>query len=173
MNFVKKLIRFCTIMACSIIGLILLLIIWGEVSMISHSFIETELEKMGLYEDLPDFPEYKISGFRHKWIKSRYDYKLKLKRPMSLESIAKIDSLCRTYEGHLRWHYDDNLYTLFLWDIAEDYNDFLMIVPGKKTVMFVYEPMSRLKFKENEDLFHGPIYGEEIFHEHLMNSPNE
>ena len=138
--------------------------------MISHSFIDGELERMGLYEDLPDFPEYKICGYRHKWKKSRYDYTLKLNPHISQASISKIDSLCRTYEGHLRWHYDDEKgqYTLFLWDIAKDYNVYLMIMPGKKTAKFVYNPMSRLPWtEESDDLFRGPIYGESLFYERL------
>ena len=138
--------------------------------MISHSLIDEELERMGLYEDLHDFPDYKICGYRHKWKKSRYDYTLKLNLQISQTSIAKIDSLCHTYEGHLRWHYDreKGQYTLFLWDIAKDYDVYLMIIPGKKTVKFVYNPRSRIPWiEESDDLFRGPIYGESLFYERL------
>lgn len=61
---------------------------------------------------------------------------------------------------------------MFLWDIAKDYNDFLMITPGENVVKFVYEPMSRLQTKKNEDLFHGPIYGKESFLERQHNNNN-
>ena len=81
--------------------------------------------------------------------------------------IEKIDSLCNTYEGHLRWHYDEEKgeYMMFLWDIAKDYNDFLIITPGKNKVKFVYQPFSRRQTKENDDLFFGPVYGEQLFYE--------
>lgn len=135
--------------------------------MISHSFIDDELNRMGLYEDLPSFPDYKIRGYWHSSRRSRYDYTLKLSHSISSNSIAKIDSLCCTFEGHLRWHYDEEKgqYTMFLWDIANDDNDFLIITPGDKKVKFVYEPSSRLFTKKNYDLFHGPIYGEAFFYE--------
>lgn len=163
----RKFVRFIAISICSIIGLIILLFVFEEVSMISHSFIDQELNRMGLYEDLPDFPSYRICGFRHRWSRGRYDYRLKLSSPIGSAAIAKIDSLCKTYEGHLRWHYDEDKgqYTLFLWDIAKDYNDYLMIRPGENKIKFVYEPFTRYPTKENDDLFTGPIYGEARFYE--------
>ena len=174
-GILKKTIRFFAISTCGILGLIILLFLVDEISMISHSFIDDELNRMGLYEDLPDFPNYKIRGYRHSLSRSRYDYTLKLDHPMSSTSIAKIDSLCHTYKGHLRWHYDEEkgLYTMFLWDIVKDYNDFLIITPGDNRVKFVYEPMSRLKTKKNDDLFSGPVYGEARFYELQQNRKKE
>ncbi len=174
-RILKRTVRFFAISIFGILGLIVLLFLVLEISMISHSFIDDELNLMGLYEDLPDFPDYKIRGYRHRLSRSRYDYSLKLSHPISSPSIAKIDSLCNTYEGHLRWHYDKEKgqYTMFLWDIAKEYNDFLIITPGDKKVKFVYEPMSRLETKENDDLFYGPVYGEALFYEHQQNSKKE
>lgn len=150
-----------------IIGLFVLLFAWEEVSMISPSFIDQELNRMGLYEDIPDFPSYRIKGFWHSWSRSRYDYTLKLNNPISPAMIERIDSLCNTYEGHQRWHFDKDKgqYMMFLWDIAKDYNDFLIITPGKNKVKFVFQPFSRIQTKENNDLFFGPIYGEKLFYE--------
>ena len=156
----KIIVRFFTIAICGILGLIVLLLVKQEVSMISHSFIEEEFNRMGLYEDLPDFPKYKISRFWHSWSRSRYDYTLTLSSPICSTSIMKIDSLCNTYEGQKRWHHDEDkgLYTIFLWDIAKDYNDFLLIIPGNRKVKFVFEPYSRIKTKDSDDLFYGPIF---------------
>lgn len=135
--------------------------------MISHSFVDSALNDMGLYEDIPDFPSYKIRGFKHSFSRSRYDYTLKLSSQINPAAIERIDSLCKTYEGHLRWHFEkeSGLYTLFLWDVGKDYNTFLMITPGRDKVKFVYEPFSRLKTKDSDDLFYGPIYGEARFKE--------
>ena len=150
-----------------IIGLFVLLFAWEEVSMISPSFIDQELNRMGLYEDIPDFPSYRIRGFWHSWSRSRYDYTLNLNNPISPAMIERIDSLCNTYEGHQRWHFDTDKgqYMMSLWDIAKDYNDFLIITPGKNKVKFVFQPFSRIQTKENNDLFFGPIYGEKLFYE--------
>lgn len=163
----NRTLRFIGMTICGILGLLILFIVVSEISMISHSFIDDEFNRMRLYEDLPSFPDYKIRGYRHRLGRSRYDYTLKLSHPISSNSIAKIDSLCNTYEGHLRWHYDEEKgqYTMFLWDIAEDFNDFLIITPGDKKVKFVYEPSSRLFTKKSYDLFYGPIYGEALFYE--------
>lgn len=170
----NSIVRFLSILTFGIIGLILIPLVLEEISMISHSFIDKELNRMGLDEDIPDFPSYRIRSFKHSWSRSRYDYTLKLNSPISTTAITKIDSLCQTYEGHLRWHFDEKKgqYTMFLWDITKDYNDFLMITPGENVVKFVYEPMSRLQTKKNEDLFHGPIYGKESFLEHQHNNNN-
>ena len=158
----KKVIRFIAISVCGIIGLFVTPFVMSDVSMSRGSFIDEELSRMGLYADLPGFPSYKIRGFRHKWRRSRYDYTLKLSRPLSSTEILKIESLCSTSNGLLGWHHNEEnkQYTLFLWDIARDYNVFLMIKPGENTAKFVYEPYERylrLWYKENEDLFHGPV----------------
>ena len=135
--------------------------------MISPSFIGQELNRMGLYEDFPDFPSYRIRGFWHSWSRSRYDYTLKLNSPISSTVIEKIDSLCNTYEGHQRWHYDEEKmqYMMFFWDIAKDYSDFLIITPGANKVKFVFQPASRMQTKGSDDLCWGPIYGEKLFYE--------
>ncbi len=165
--FLKRIVRFIIKIVGIIIGLFVLLLAWEEVSMIDPSFVDQELDRMGLYEDLPDFPSYRLSGFWHSLSRSRYDYTLKLNCPISSTLIERIDSLCNTYEGHLRWHYDmeNRQYMMFLWDCAKDYDDFLIITPGKNKVKFVFQPFSRMQTKENDDLFHGPIYGEELFYE--------
>ena len=166
---VKILFWFGTVSICVVIGLIGFIYVEHEVSMISHSLVDNHLNRMGLYEDIPNFPSNKIRGYKHSRKRSRYDYTLKLNNPIGSDAIAKIDSLCKTYEGQLRWHYDEEkgLYTLFLWDIAKDYNTFLMIVPGESKVKFVYEPATRRKTEKNEDLFYGPVYGEALFNERM------
>jgi len=146
-DFLKRIVRFIMIFMGIIIGLFVLLFAWEEVSMISPSFIDQELNRMGLYEDIPDFPSYRIRGFWHSWSRSRYDYTLKLNNPISPAMIERIDSLCNTYEGHQRWHFDTDKgqYMMFLWDIAKDYNDFLIITPGKNNLFFNHFHVFRLK----------------------------
>lgn len=166
-SFLKKTSRFIVKSIGIILGLIFLLIVWMKASMISPSFVDQELHNMGLYDDFPDFPSYRIRGYRHSIRRSRYDYTLKLDCSISPTVIRKIDSLCKTYEGHLRWQHDEEngRYILFLWDIANDYSDFLIVTPEENKAKFVFHPFSRIPTKENDDLFWGPIYGEECFYE--------
>lgn len=158
MNIIRKILRFIVISVCCIIGLMILLTFIHEISMIDKSFVHQELERMGLYEDLPDFPDFKIRGFRHRWKKSRYDYALRLSHPISPECITKIDSLSHVKNVSIAgWHFEDEKgqYIMFFWDVAGECNDFLMITPGEITVKFVFEAPSRSP-ERSDDLFYGP-----------------
>ena len=149
------------------LGLILCYNVVNDIWMTRHSFVEKELHRMGLYYDFPDFPSYRISWFRHRYRRySRYDYTLKLDNPLSEAGIARIDSLSNSPDGWYRWYHDEKggRYILFLWDVAGEDNDFLIIRPEKtKKLKFVYEPphprMTIFKAKHNDDLFYGPVPG--------------
>lgn len=165
----KVLIVFLRIVATPIwvtLGLILCYNVVNDIWMARHFFVEKELHRMGLYYDFPDFPSYRISGFKHRWRRIRYDYTLKLDNPLSEAAIARIDSLSNSPDGWYRWYHDEKggRYILFLWDVAGEDNDFLIIRPEKtKKLKFVYEPphprMTIFKAKHNDDLFYGPVPG--------------